>query len=469
MRLKYTNKNLEVYRIEANTKDANTKDKIKVEPKSIEEEENIIFDFSLKEGNLQYSIETEEKAIVFTVNCPPPGGPRKTGGGNNKDVPKSVFENKVTVFIGVLIITLLLLFFVYSIIIKKKRKQTALIQTKKESSFRSQNLMSEEVSEKQSDRSVIERNLLKKLLIGEVPNYLSSDYDELVRKIQLNNKKEENPRPRHIGIEETQLRREVEKLSREKSILNLNCDKYKEQVKNLQGQIGNLERRASESMALQAKLEKEISDLKPYNVAIGTFINSLDFAYKQLKQMEAEADKNSIFYPMIREIIDGQGRRISNPIFDVVRPYNTLMEVLKISSLDKLKDVSNEAFFNHYINNYCEKTLTQIAQLNAYACSSHPLSLDTTIERDNIDGIKSIYSNLSLAINGFGYRMILPQLGIDDFDSNKHVKSNNSTLMHLLSERIEAVPVGKIYDIARIGFETNYGQVVTKTTVVCKL
>ena len=125
---------------------------------------------------------------------------------------------------------------------------------------------------------------------------------------------------------------------------------------------------------------------------------------------------------MIREIIDGQGRRISNPIFDVVRPYNTLMEVLKISSLDKLKDVSNEAFFNHYINNYCEKTLTQIAQLNAYACSSHPLSLDTTIERDNIDGIKSIYSNLSLAINGFGYRMILPQLGIDDFDSNKHVK-----------------------------------------------
>lgn len=469
LRLKYTNKNLEVYRIEANTKDANTKDKIKVEPKSIEEEENIIFDFSLKEGNLQYSIETEEKAIVFTVNCPPPGGPRKTGGGNNKDVPKSVFENKVTVFIGVLIITLLLLFFVYSIIIKKKRKQTALIQTKKESSFRSQNLMSEEVSEKQSDRSVIERNLLKKLLIGEVPNYLSSDYDELVRKIQLNNKKEENPRPRHIGIEETQLRREVEKLSREKSILNLNCDKYKEQVKNLQGQIGNLERRASESMALQAKLEKEISDLKPYNVAIGTFINSLDFAYKQLKQMEAEADKNSIFYPMIREIIDGQGRRISNPIFDVVRPYNTLMEVLKISSLDKLKDVSNEAFFNHYINNYCEKTLTQIAQLNAYACSSHPLSLDTTIERDNIDGIKSIYSNLSLAINGFGYRMILPQLGIDDFDSNKHVKSNNSTLMHLLSERIEAVPVGKIYDIARIGFETNYGQVVTKTTVVCKL
>lgn len=458
LRLKYTNKNLEVYRIEDNTKD-----KIKVEPKSIEEEENIIFDFSLKEGNLQYSIKTEEKAIVFTVNCPPPGGPRKTGGGNNKDVlPKSVFENKVTVFIGVLIITLLLLFFVYSIIIKKKRKRTALTQTKTQSSFRSQSVTSWEVEQKQSDRSTVERELLKNLLIGEVPDYLCSDYNNLVRKIQLNNKKEETPRPRHISTEETQLRQEVKKL-------NLDCDNYKKQVINLQDQIRNLERRASDSMALQARLEKEISDLKPYNVAIGTFINSLDFAYKQLKQMEAEADKNSIFYPMIREIIDGQGRRISNPVFDVVRPYNTLMEVLKISSLDKLKDVSNEAFFNLYINNYCEKTLTQIAQLNAYACSSHPLSLDTTIERDNIDGIKSIYSNLSLAINGFGYRMILPQLGIDDFDSNKHVKSNNSTLMHLVSERIEAVPVGKIYDIARIGFETNYGQVVTKTTVVCKL
>lgn len=375
---------------------------------------------------------------------------------------------KFFLFLSTFLLVFAGLFFIYYKFFNKKRKPNKAIQQpikhKSDLPITAQKPnVQQNSATKERERVEIEKLLFKNMLQGHIPAHLQNDYQTLYRRIEA--AVQSNKRSSQSAMENS-YQNKITELNRKIEIQNTENNKFQNVISDLKREKSNIE---TENRNNREKYEKEISTLKPFNNAIGNFINSLDFAYKQLRQIEIEADKSSKFYPMVREIIDGQGRRMSNPIFDVVRPYNTLLEVLKIDSMDKLKNVSTDVFFNTYINNYCERTLTQIAQLNAYSFAGYPLNLSAEIERQNIDGIKSIYANLSMAIQSLGYKMILPQLGIDEFDSSKHTKSNNSTLMHIMSEKIEAVPFGKIYDIARIGFETTTGQIITKTTVVCKL
>lgn len=322
----------------------------------------------------------------------------------------------------------------------------------------------------EDEKRKIEKEILQKINAGNTPNYLQNETEVFRKKIETSiSTKLNTEKQKQIAEIIVQKDKELNELkvkinSVEEKENGLTIEKTK-----LQNVITQLNITNQNLLLDKTNLNNELEKEKPYSNEMRKFFNALEFTYKTLKDMEKNANKNSRFYQSLNYILQGQNMRSENAIFNIVKSNDGLMEVLGVNSLKDLKNISKETFFNRYINNYFERTLTSIVQLYAYSEANGSLNTSTEMKNDGFENMKPIFNNLNTAIKEFGYSMMVPNLGIDTYDEQKQQKSNNSTLMQIAPEKIENVTSGKIYDVARIGFEDLSGNQVVKTTVVCKL